>query len=329
MTMTDPYSSPKHPTDPGEPTHSVGSPVTPPPPLVEGYDALGLPSVNSRHDGAPEVRPMSPDLTRDAHPGAENGAPGGARERANEMAGVAKEEAASVVDTAKNESADVAHSAKDAAGSVLEAEKAMVHDTAAEATDRAKETFADAKTQVKDLWAQSRAEISDGAGVQLRRLCVGARAVSDELATMAAAPDEPGVASDLARRASGYLSTASEWLEDRKPDEVIADVSRFARRSPGTFVAIALGLGVVAGRVARGLKDGSSEEPRSSDTAEDPVAAKPEHTGYDATFGDNDVDARAPGDHDQAPRHTATSPSDPATGYIQPGTIPLGGGGLR
>lgn len=233
--MTDPYSSPRYPTDPVEPTTPAGYGAVPPAPPAH---SLGTTDDSALDGAAVGGRRFEDGTSQDegsSHDGHDDGAG----------------------------SADSAASAKDAAGSVLDAEKTMAHDTAAEAADRAKETLAEAKTQVKDLWAQSRTELAEGAGVQLQRLSVGARTVSDELSTMASASDDPGIASDLARRASGYLSAASSWLEDRGPDEVLADVSRFARRSPGTFLAIAAGLGLVAGRVARSLRDDSAD---SADT---------------------------------------------------------------
>ena len=166
---------------------------------------------------------------------------------------------------------------------MLDAEKSMAHDTTAEATERAKETLAEAKTQVRDLWQQSRSELAEGAGVQLQRLSLGAKTVSDELSTMASASDDPGIASDLARRASGYLSSASTWLEDRSPEQVLGDVSRYARRSPGTFLAIAAGLGLVAGRVARSLKDDSSSSSDGTSTAGGPAGAAAATDGHDTS----------------------------------------------
>lgn len=275
--MTDPYSSPRYPTDPVEPQTSAGYGSVPPAPTVPGDDGYG----GAHRDTVPEDTVLG-GTRFEEEPSIDELAPGdgsvdgtstggsddtdGARDKAAHVAATAKDEAASVAGTAKDEASDLASSAKGAASSVLDAEKSMARDTTAEATERAKETLAEAKTQVRDLWQQSRSELAEGAGVQLRRLSLGAKTVSAELSTMASASDDPGIASDLARRASGYLSSASTWLEDRSPEEVLGDVSRFARRSPGTFLAIAAGLGLVAGRVARSVKDDSGSSSTSTDS---------------------------------------------------------------
>ncbi len=174
---------------------------------------------------------------------------------------------------AREKASHVAGTAKEKAGAVMDAEKTMARDTAAEATDRAKATLAEAKVQVKDLWQQSRSEISDSAGVQLQRLSEGARSLSDELGDMASASDDPGIASDLARRASGYFSNASTWLENRGPEEVLTEVKQFARRSPGAFLALAGGLGLIVGRVSRSLKDDSSSDTSSTGQPHDRSSA--------------------------------------------------------
>ncbi|WPF83495.1 hypothetical protein SANBI_001177 [Sanguibacter sp. 4.1] len=285
--MTDPYSSPRYPTDPVEPQTSAGYGSVPPAPTAPGGDGYGgahrdtapedtvfggtrfeeEPSIDELAPGDGAVDVATTNGSGDTDGDSSDDSSGGAREKAAHVAETAKDEAASVAGTAKDEASDLASSAKGAASSVLDAEKSMAHDTTAEATERVKETLAEAKTQVRDLWQQSRSELAEGAGVQLQRLSLGAKTVSDELSTMASASDDPGIASDLARRASGYLSTASTWLEDRSPEEVLGDVSRFARRSPGTFLAIAAGLGLVAGRVARSLKDDSGSSSTSTSTS--------------------------------------------------------------
>lgn len=310
--MTDPYTSPPHPTEGTIPTGYPSTPASPPTPR---YGEAGGFETGADHD----------DET-------------GAREKAAHLAGTAKDEAATLAATTKDEAADLASTAKDAAGSVLDAEKTMARDTAAEAADRAKETFAEAKVQVSDLWQQSRTELSEGAGVQLQRLSTGARSIADELSSMASASDEPGIASDVARRASGYLSTASEWLENRGPEEVLSDVKQFARRSPGTFIAIAAGLGLVAGRVTRSLRADAADTSASTGTgtgtgtgdatpsgsSDAPTTTAPVATsGYGVDYGTPPAPVAGTGGY------AAGGTTGSGLGATPGGTDPLAGGGLR
>jgi hypothetical protein len=70
---------------------------------------------------------------------------------------------------------------------------------------------------------------------------------------MARNSEQDGVATDLARDAAARARTAAEWLADRDPGSLLDEVRSFARRKPGTYLALALGAGVLAGRLTRGL----------------------------------------------------------------------------
>lgn len=76
---------------------------------------------------------------------------------------------------------------------------------------------------------------------------------------MADSSEEPGLATQVARWASQVSDDAGRWLEDRDPSSVFDEVRRYARRSPGTFMLIAAGLGLAVGRVARSLKDSDDD----------------------------------------------------------------------
>ena len=173
-------------------------------------------------------------------------------------------------DAAKQEASDVAHHAGQSAGQVKDvaAEKtretadqarATAQETAGQAKETAQQTVAVAKDQARQLWDQSRGELSQQASGQQTRLASGLRSFSGELTALADGNAQSGLAADLARQAGDYLEKAGRWFEDREPEEVLADVQSYARRHPGTFVAIAAGLGLVAGRFARSLKDAGNE----------------------------------------------------------------------
>ena len=81
---------------------------------------------------------------------------------------------------------------------------------------------------------------------------------------MTANAENPGLAADLLRQASGRLSSAASWLGDRDPASLLNEVKSFARRSPGTFIIGAAILGVVVGRLTRALAANVSDEKADS-----------------------------------------------------------------
>jgi hypothetical protein len=156
-------------------------------------------------------------------------------------------EATSTKDVAKDQAADVASSASEAGQHV-----------AGVAKDQAGEVAAEAGRQVKDVFGQATSEINRQAGEQQQRVAGGLRSLGTELGSMAERSDESGVASDLARQASSMVHDAADWLEQRDPGTLLDEVKSFARRRPGMFLAVALGAGLAAGRLTRGLKDDAS-----------------------------------------------------------------------
>ena len=76
---------------------------------------------------------------------------------------------------------------------------------------------------------------------------------------MAAASDQPGVATDLVRQAAERSSAVASWLDGRDPGSLLTEVKSFARQRPGTFLLLAAGAGVLAGRLSRSLSAGAPE----------------------------------------------------------------------
>ncbi len=68
------------------------------------------------------------------------------------------------------------------------------------------------------------------------------------------------MATDLAQQAAEKAHQFAGWLEQRDPGSVLDEVRSFARQRPGAFLAIALGAGVVTGRLVRGLTAGSEAD---------------------------------------------------------------------
>ena len=165
---------------------------------------------------------------------------------------VAKQQATEVADTAKQAGAQVADTVKEQAGQVT----------------------AEAKTQAKQLLSQAQSELSEQAAGTQQRVSEGLNALADELSGMARNSEQDGVATDLARQAADKARTAAGWLADRDPGSLLDEVRTFARRKPGTYLALALGAGVLAGRLTRGLTAPTDETPATS-----PVTAPPVQVG--------------------------------------------------
>lgn len=149
---------------------------------------------------------------------------------------------------AKEQAGEVARQATDSAQSVAETAKSEAANVAAEV-----------KTNAKDLLYQAKADLTEQAGTQQQKVAQGLRSISTELHSMASAPDEPGVAADLVRQAAERSSAVASWLDDRDPGSLLNEVKSFARRRPGTFLMIAAGAGILAGRLSRSLAAGAPD----------------------------------------------------------------------
>jgi hypothetical protein len=72
------------------------------------------------------------------------------------------------------------------------------------------------------------------------------------------------MATDLAQQAADRAGQLASWLQDREPGDLLDEVSRFARRRPGMFLALAAGAGVIAGRLTRSMAAGAPSGPDTS-----------------------------------------------------------------
>ncbi|MFC8041378.1 hypothetical protein ACFUOZ_18660 [Paenarthrobacter sp. NPDC057355] len=150
------------------------------------------------------------------------------------------------VDTAKEDAAGVAETVSDAAGGVVDTAKSEAGHVAHEV-----------KVNARQLLTQTKGELTDQAQVQQQRVAEGLRSISDELSTMANSSENGGVATDLVQQAARRSSAVAQWLEGRDPGSLLDEVKGFARRKPGTFLLLAAGAGVLAGRLGRGMADNS------------------------------------------------------------------------
>ena len=181
------------------------------------------------------------------------------------------------------------------------------------AQEQASNVTAEATRQGKDLLRQARGELGEQAAQGQQRLATELLSLSDELTSMAEGSTQNGVAADLARQVASRARDAGQWLDDRRPAQVIDDVQAFARRRPGLFLALAVGTGLVAGRLTRGLAAASSD---NDDAAAPAPARQPELGGQWAQPAEDA--GYQPGTAD-----TGYQPGTADAGY-QPGTADAG-----
>ena len=150
---------------------------------------------------------------------------------------------------AADQAAHVRESATQAAGEVADVTKEEVGRVAAET-----------KRQAKDLLGDARTQLTEQAGEQQARVAEGLRAISEELTQMATASHTDGVATDLVQQAASRAGNIATWLDDRDPGSLLDEVRSYARRKPGTFIALAAAAGILAGRLTRSVAADSADD---------------------------------------------------------------------
>ncbi|WP_258723321.1 hypothetical protein [Cellulomonas sp. NS3] len=177
----------------------------------------------------------------------------------------------STAQAVREEASGVAHSAAES-----------TQHLAQEAKSQAREVAHEAKSQVKDVFGQTRAGLADQASSQQSRVASGIRTFGSDLGSMAES-SEGGLAADIARQVAGRTDSVASWLEAREPADLLEEVKTFARRSPGTFLAIAVGAGVLAGRLTRGAKDAAKDTTTGTASYTDTTTPYPATTEYATT----------------------------------------------
>lgn len=163
-----------------------------------------------------------------------HGSAEGAKEKVQAVAGDARQEAGQVADTARDAAGELAGTAREEVGHVRD----------------------EAMQQVRGLTDTAATQLREQAGTQKDRAAQQARTVTDDLQRVARGEQAQ---SDLVSGAISAVAQQAERLTHRletaEPAELLDDVRSFAARRPGTFLALALGAGLVAGRLTRGLRD--------------------------------------------------------------------------
>lgn len=152
-------------------------------------------------------------------------------------------------DSLKQPARDVKDTAVDAGRDVLETAKAEAGQVAQEA-----------KFQGRRLLDEGVGELRSQASTLQSKLADTVDAFAEELGVMSANTQSDGPLTHFAGDAHDWGRRASSWLRENDPDQVLSSVRRYAARNPWTFLAVAAGAGLVAGRLARSLRDANTDD---------------------------------------------------------------------
>ena len=152
----------------------------------------------------------------------------------------------------------------DAATLASDAGEATRH-VAGVAKSETKSVASEAGRQARRLAGRVQGELRSQAATQQSRLADGLHSTASSFSTMAETPGANGYAPELARAAGQRLDAAGRWLGERDPGALVEEVKSVARRRPGVFLAIAVGAGVVVGRLTRALATPSDDGRQPAD----------------------------------------------------------------
>ena len=158
-------------------------------------------------------------------------------------------------DPAARERQEAVASVAGPASDVKDAGVAAGQDVLATAKAEGAQVVDEAKVQGRRLLDESVSELRTQASTVQGRLADAVEALTDELRAMASAPEANGTLTNLAHTGEQYGDRAAAWLRDNDLDQALAGVRRYAARNPWAFLAIAGGAGLLAGRLARSLRD--------------------------------------------------------------------------
>ncbi|MEH0829031.1 MULTISPECIES: hypothetical protein [unclassified Micromonospora] len=168
------------------------------------------------------------------------------------------------------------------------------------AKEQGREVVGETKRQARNLYGEARNQLAGQTSQQQRRAAGGLRSLADEMRSMAQSGGAGGPVTELAHQAADRVHGVAGWLEEREPGDLLNEVKTYARRNPGTFLVGAALLGVLAGRLTKGLT-----------SADDSTGA---HGLYGSTGG-YDPDRTAVIPTPPAPRAVPDSYLDPTPGY--------------
>ncbi|MEV8508456.1 hypothetical protein AB0368_27040 [Actinoplanes sp. NPDC051475] len=207
--------------------------------------------------------------------------------------------------------ADAPSAARQAAGQSAQAAGQAASEVAGTAKHQAQRVAAEAGSQARTVAAELRDKVGEQARTQSDKLVSTIRETADHLDQMRGDRQDSPAATVVSRVADGGRQLA-DYLDRNGPEGVLQEVTDFARRRPGAFLATALAAGFVVGRLGKGVMkaDDDSGKPagdafvsRTSET--EPYGT----TGYTpaSTYGTGTT----PGSYSTSTQYAATGTGTP------------------
>jgi hypothetical protein len=162
----------------------------------------------------------------------------------------------STVDVAKSEAGQVAEHATQAAGTV-----------ARTAREQGAQVGDEVRQQTRNVMREVQSQVSEQADTQQQRIAGGLRDIADQLQKLAGGTPQEGMVTDLVYQAAERTHRVAGWLDSRDSAGLLDSVRSYARQHPGAFLALALGGGLIAGRLARNADDDRGSDFQRSGTA--------------------------------------------------------------
>jgi hypothetical protein len=175
--------------------------------------------------------------------------------RPGQLAGRAGEEASNVTQTASEGVREVADEMRTQAKAVA---------------GEARQQFDDLVGQAREEFRQQAQQRNDRAAEQLRTLSARITALAD------GRPEDAGPLAGYLGEAEDRIRRLATRLEERGPQGVMEDLTGYARRRPGVYLAAAVGLGFVIGRAVRA---GTSAAQQSADSTTQWTPPSPQGNG--------------------------------------------------
>jgi len=127
-----------------------------------------------------------------------------------------------------------------------------VRELAGAVRDQAEQVKGELAGQARELFAETRDQLQEQADIQADRLASALFQVGTQAVALAGGrPQEAGPLAQYAEQAAEWLDMCAAEIEERGVEGIAADVTDFARRRPGLFLAGAALVGLGIGRLVR------------------------------------------------------------------------------